>query len=326
MREEWDRRAREDAEAYIYTRSGPNDVSDFTRSGEANYNQLVRPYLPVLLPGKNVRECRIVEIGCGIGRMTEWFAREFGFVEATDVSPSMIEGARNRLRHLPNIVFHQTNGSDLTGISTGSVDLVFSYIVFQHIPARDVIESYVREAARVLKPGGAFKFQLNGVQTPGDRKRHRDTWMGESFSQPQAESMLSAAGFSVLSQEGVGTQYYIITATKGGGARERSYVLPGEPWADDLLLNGFGSAVDASWRPLAANARVRVPGPGSTLYAGIYFWPESCHHRLTIASHAFEVATPGDHYFECSGTSGDIEITLEPPPTKAPAFRIIGLR
>lgn len=325
MREDWDRRARDDAERFIYTRDSAADVADFARSGEANYNQLVRPFLPILLNGRPARSARVVEIGCGVGRMTEWFARDFGFVEALDVSPAMIEGARRRLGHAPNVTFHVGDGSDLAPVSGGSADLVFSYIVFQHIPSREVIENYVGEAARVLNDGGAFKLQLSGDQSAGYLAHERDTWLGETFSEAQAEAMLARRGFSIAAMEGAGTQYFVITARKGEPPRERPYVLPGEPWAAPLLLEGFGPAVEGSWRPMDARARVLLDGRGTRLYAGLYFWPESCHHRLTLAGHSFEVATPGDHYFECPAAAGEIQITLSPPPAKPPAFRVLGL-
>jgi SAM-dependent methyltransferase len=325
MREDWDRRAGEDAEAFIYTRDSAADAHDFVSSGEANYNQLVRPYLPILLRGRPACQCRIVEIGCGIGRMTEWFARQFGAVDALDVSPVMIEGARRRLADLPNITFHTGNGSDLAPLADCSADLVFSYIVFQHIPSREAIAGYVRDAARVLKDGGAFKFQVNGDQSPAYAGHQRDTWLGEVFSEAEVSAMLADAGFSQVAAEGAGTQYYIVTAVKGALPPERGFVLPGEPWAAPLLLEGFGPAVDASWRPMAGKARVRVEGRGAKLYLGLYFWPESCNHRLTVSGHGFDITTPGDHYFECPASPGEIEIRLDPPPQKSPAFRVIGL-
>ena len=325
MREDWDARARVDAEHYIYTRDAAGDVGDFARSGEANYNQLIRPYLPILLCGREARSCRLVEIGCGIGRMTEFFARDFGFVEALDVSPKMIEVARLRLGHLSNVAFHVGGGSDLAPVADGSADLVFSYIVFQHIPSRESIERYMGEAARVLRDGGAFKFQLNGDQSEAYRAHEPDTWLGETFSQAEAFEMLTREGFSILSAEGAGTQYFVITARKGD-VRHECYVLPGEPWAEEFLLEGFGAAVDGSWRPLGAKARLRLQGAGTTVYAGLYFWPESFNHRLSIGGHAFDVLEPGDHYFECPGGSGEVELTLDPPPAKAPAFRVAGLK
>jgi len=321
MREDWDRRAREDAEAFIYT----GDTHDFVDSGEANFNQLVRPYLPLLLNGRPASDCRVVEIGCGVGRMTQWFADAFQWVDALDVSPVMLEGARRRLAGCSNITFHEGNGCDLAPISGGSADLVFSYIVFQHIPSRAAIEGYVREAGRVLKDGGAFKFQVNGDQSPAYVAHQRDTWLGEVFSEAEVAEMLSAAGFSLISSEGAGTQYYVITAVKGPPPVKRSYVLPGEAWAGPLLIEGFGPAVDSSWRPMSAKTLVRLDGSGSQIYLGVYFWPESCHHRVRFGRVEFTVDRAGDHFFTCPGGPGVVEILLEPPPAKPPAFRVIGL-
>ena len=70
---------------------------------------------------------------------------------------------------------------------------------------------------------------------------------------------------------------------------------------------------------------MRLEGAGRRLYLGLYFWPESCRHRLTVAGHALEVSASGDHYFECPAQAGEIEIALDPPPARPPAFRVIGL-
>jgi 2-polyprenyl-3-methyl-5-hydroxy-6-metoxy-1,4-benzoquinol methylase len=90
MRRDWDERARHDAERVVYTRDSQADEADFSASGRANYDQLVRPYLPVLLNGASARECRVLEIGCGVGRMTRWFAESFGEVHGIDVAPETI--------------------------------------------------------------------------------------------------------------------------------------------------------------------------------------------------------------------------------------------
>ncbi len=324
MRQDWDARARQDAEHFIYTRDGSGDVDDFARSGEANYNQLVRPYIPILLNGRESAACRAVEIGCGIGRMTEYFARDFAHIDAIDVAPAMIEGARKRLGHVTNAAFHVGAGSDLAAVTSESVDLVFSYIVFQHIPSRAVIEGYVHEAARVLRSGGAFKFQLNGDQSDEYLKHPRDTWLGETFSVSEATAMLARAGFHIVSMEGAGTQYFVITARKGP-VEHTGYVLPGEPWAEQFLLSGFGPAVDNSWRPISTPARVQLNGSGSRVYLGLYFWQQSCHHRLTFCGRVFDVTSAGDHFFVCDDSSeSQVEILIEPAPSKLPAFRVIG--
>jgi SAM-dependent methyltransferase len=248
---------------------------------------------------------------------------EYGLKYA--LNPEMIEGARRRLAGFTNVALYVGNGRDLASVADASADLVFSYIVFQHIPSREVIESYAAEAARVLRDGGAFKFQVNGDQSPDYASHPRDTWFGETFSETEALEMLARCGLFAISLEGSGTQYFVITARKGS-PRPKGYVLPGEQWAAPLLLEGFGSAVGRSWRPMDARARVRLEGRGPRLYLGLYFWPESFRHRVHLSGREFEVASPGDHYFECAPAveTDEVEIWIEPPPSRAPAFRVLG--
>jgi len=323
MRHDWDARAVQDAEHFIYTRT-EKDALDFVASGKANYDQLVRPYAPILLNGRSAGECHVVEIGCGIGRITEWFAHEFRRVDAVDISPMMIAKARERLGLCSNIRFHVTNGCDLAPIPSECADLVFSYIVFQHIPSRAIIRDLFRECARVLKPRGTLKVQLNGDQTPEYVQHVRDTWLGETYSVAELSELLGESGLTPIAMEGAGTQYFVVTACKDPAPDVRSWVLPGEPWSSEFLLEGFGPAVDNSWRPMGARARVRVTGRGTRLYAGLYFWPESCQHSLVVDGNSFTVDRPGDHYFECPANPGDITLELHPPPKKEPAFRVIG--
>src|SRR5690349_5382992 len=106
MRDDWDARARADAERFIYTRDTVHSLADFDASGRANYDQLLRPYLPVLLDGRSPRVCRALEIGCGVGRMTRSAAEAFGEVHGVDVSPAMIEQARRRLADCANVKLH----------------------------------------------------------------------------------------------------------------------------------------------------------------------------------------------------------------------------
>ena len=48
------------------------------------------------------------------------------------------------------------------------MDFAFSYIVFQHIPSREIVENYMREVNRLLRPGALFKFQVQGApSSPG---------------------------------------------------------------------------------------------------------------------------------------------------------------
>ena len=85
-------------------------------------------------------------------------------------------------------------------------DFAFTLVVFQHIPSYEVIESYVREVNRLLRPGALFKFQVQGYQdiesTP------QDTWHGVPYSRQQAEDMAQRTGFELRYTFGEGDQYF----------------------------------------------------------------------------------------------------------------------
>jgi hypothetical protein len=78
--------------------------------------------------------------------------------------------------------------------------------VFQHIPSREVIYSYVREVHRLLRPGGLFKFQVQGDATM--LTSPEDTWLGVPFSDRDAVAMAESCGFEPRHRHGAGSQYF----------------------------------------------------------------------------------------------------------------------
>jgi SAM-dependent methyltransferase len=212
MRRDWDARAAEDAEYYV--RTPDESGASFEESGRRNYQEQIQPLLDLLLDGRPPLECRVVEIGCGLGRITRWIAAHFREVDGVDISPEMLARARERLRDCPNVTLHQGSGTDLAGLPDSSFDLAFSYIVFQHIPSRQVIAAYIRDTARVLRAGGAFRFQVNGWRAPEYRRAPKDSWLGESFSLAEVLAMLRDAGLQPLTCQDAGRQDMWITARK----------------------------------------------------------------------------------------------------------------
>src|SRR5438876_1648477 len=94
-----------------------------------------------------------VEVGCGPGRMTGALAGRFAEVLALDVSPAMLERARENVK-ASNVDFRLVSGARLDGVEDGVADALVCYLVLQHLPSRRVIASYLEEFARVLAPSG----------------------------------------------------------------------------------------------------------------------------------------------------------------------------
>jgi ubiquinone/menaquinone biosynthesis C-methylase UbiE len=102
----------------------------------------------------------MLEIGCGLGRMTHCFSERFAEVRALDVSPRMLHLAKSYWGHLKNVNFILGSGRDLEPLADNSVDFVLSYIAFQHIPDPAVVLNYLRETARVLRVNGVALVQF----------------------------------------------------------------------------------------------------------------------------------------------------------------------
>jgi SAM-dependent methyltransferase len=143
MRATWDALA--DAETRVY-------VGDPTRGA---------PELAALFGrlGADPRGGVCVEVGCGPGRMTAELAERFDRVVALDISPAMIERARGSIE-ATNVEFRVISGLRLDGVDDAVADAVVCYLVLQHLPRRRLVESFVREFARVLKASGEAFVQL----------------------------------------------------------------------------------------------------------------------------------------------------------------------
>jgi SAM-dependent methyltransferase len=217
MRRDWDQRARENARHFVVT--GQNEWSDaeFFRSGELAMEEDVLNDLGNICQGRPPKEVTVLEIGCGAGRMTRAFAAHFGEVWAVDISREMVRQARRAVGDFSNAHVLRNNGKDLSVVRRHwwdrfgmgqpvQVDFAFSSMVFQHIPSRAIIENYVREAGRLLRPGGLFKFQVQGSPLIPDHLQ--DSWLGTPFTEPEARAMAERCGFEMRYQSGAGEQYY----------------------------------------------------------------------------------------------------------------------
>lgn len=150
----WDRAAREDARWHIAT-AAATDPDQFAASGRREVDVFLAH--TGLVPDRSLA---VLEIGCGIGRMTTRLAEIYGRVVALDVSQVMLDQAAHQLAGRDNITYVLGSGSDLAGVESASVDVVFSYIVLQHVPTVAGQLEYFRETRRVLRPGGVAAIQI----------------------------------------------------------------------------------------------------------------------------------------------------------------------
>ena len=208
MRVDWDRRSRENALHYVNTERIDWDESEFFATGERNVRDQILSDMDSISASRDSRSMRVLEIGCGVGRMTRALADVFGEVHGVDVSRKMVKQARRYLRTRPNAYVHRNSGFDLRVLKDLEFDFAFSFIVFQHIPSKDIIENYVAEVGRRLVPGGLFKFQVQGYESLAPSGLRADTWLGANVSEHHAADMAARNGFEIERSAGAGTQYY----------------------------------------------------------------------------------------------------------------------
>lgn len=204
MKTEWNQRAETDPQGYIGRGYATSDAQ-FWASGAPDLDGLI-------LDGLDLdTRAAVLEIGCGVGRLLRPLAARAARVVGVDIAPAMVEQGRNLLADLPNVSLQVTQGR-FDGIPEASLDLVYSFAVFQHIPAKNVIAGYVDEAARVLRSGGVLKIQVDGRRRPF--WRGSDTWLGAWYTPAEIRAVLNARGFDVADTWGEGTQYFWITAVR----------------------------------------------------------------------------------------------------------------
>lgn len=226
MGEFWDERAKEDAFFFVDNRLAYRnpDVERFWADGEADLRKLLELAGVAIQP-----DDAIVDVGCGLGRLTR-AAKSFGAgsVHAIDVSSEMLARAGEHNAALEEVTWVQGDGTSLAGIPDGVADGLVSHVVFQHIPDPRVTLGYVEEMGRVLKPGGWAAFQVSNdpdIHTPrkgllGRRvaralgrepKGVEDpAWLGSAIDLDELREAADRAGMDVERVEGAGTQFCIV--------------------------------------------------------------------------------------------------------------------
>jgi len=262
MRDDWNARAREDAGYYVAFGARDQDDAAFFATATETVNSLETELRRV--PHKQRTHWVALEIGCGPGRLLRPMSRHFAEIHGVDVSDEMIALAQEKLRDIPNAHAQVCDGAHLSAFEDESIDFVYSYAVFQHIPSRDVVLQYMREVQRVLKPGGLARLQLNGLPRSSDDQY--GTWSGSRFSASEILEFAQMRDLQVLALEGESTQYMWTTWRKhpaGWNAAQMDRTFAEYPSRIRRITNAGSS------EPLA---------PSRGRFASISIWVESLPH------------------------------------------------
>jgi len=160
---QWERFAEADPYRYILTDAKRGDPQAFWESGE----RLVRSELVPLVRDRSIQTNLALEIGSGIGRLTLPLASYFRSTVGVDIAPGMVRKAIACARDngIPNTSFLLISGPEdflrRAGHYLGRCDLVYSLLVFQHIPALSMIEDYLHVVRSLLCAKGIAYLQFD---------------------------------------------------------------------------------------------------------------------------------------------------------------------
>ncbi len=152
---------------------------------------------------------KIVDIGCGIGRLSTALAEVYPDAEVwgLDVGGPLVRYAHMRARELGTPVHFAQRLAEDTKFDDNSIDIVTAYILFHEV-SEEGAKDIVKETFRILRPGGVFDvtdFHTGGARSNDPYRRfmgwidhvyNAERW-SHQFSRKDFLDTLREAGFEV---------------------------------------------------------------------------------------------------------------------------------
>jgi ubiquinone/menaquinone biosynthesis C-methylase UbiE len=171
----------------------------------------------------------ILEIAPGHGRWTHFLKDYCSELVIVDLGAHCIEVCKRRFAACSHITYHVNDGRSLGMLPDRSIDFAFSFDSLVHAEA-DVIESYLNDLARKLKPNGcgfihhshigAYRHAFSVMSKVPRRLRSRlerhgllpqDFWRAHSMTAQRFEQLCAGAGLACIGQELVTWNSRILT-------------------------------------------------------------------------------------------------------------------
>jgi SAM-dependent methyltransferase len=145
----------------------------------------------------------VLELACGHGRHSAKVAPQCGRLILMDIFQENIDFSRRRLRFFNNVESHVNNGYNFQPIADGSLSSIFCYDAMVHF-APEVVRSYLKDTARVLKPGGRALFHHSNYPTApkehyGQNPHSRNQMTEATFREFTRDAGLETLGTQIIS-------------------------------------------------------------------------------------------------------------------------------
>lgn len=176
---------------------------------------------------------RVLELGCGVGRIGRELAPIVAHWEGADISANMLAVARERLAGFANVGLTELKRTSLEALPSASFSKAYCVAVFIHMDKEDFF-LYLEELARVLKPGGLVffdtwnlasavgwrRFALEvGQHRNGDPGQRKDVARNQFSTPEEVRAFTQHAGFQTLAMFSE-SPWVQTVAIKPGGASD----------------------------------------------------------------------------------------------------------
>ena len=138
----------------------------------------------------------VVELSCGHGRHSERVAQMTKRLTLVDIFDANLEFCRRRLARFPFVNYIQNNGYSFQPIASDGATAIFCYDSMVHF-SPSIVESYLNDAARILKPGGMALFHHSNYASPLDRHYGQNPHARNHMTQLLFQKYAVAAGLSI---------------------------------------------------------------------------------------------------------------------------------
>ena len=157
-------------------------------------------------------EDRILELGCGVGRIGRELAPHCAHWTGVDISEKMLSHARERLGHLDNTEFHLLERASLEAVADDSLSKAYSVAVLCHMDKEDLY-LYLQELLRTVRPGGLIYVETWNLAHPigwkrweyevanwrrSDQKNRKDVARNQFCTPDEFQLYVQQAGFTPL--------------------------------------------------------------------------------------------------------------------------------
>ena len=211
MKKEWNERTKMNP-LFVIATDHSDTEEDFWNSGIGECDDILginTERFKKIIENKETSKMNILEIGCGIGRILIPMSKFFGSVIGIDISSEMVLLGQKYVSHIPNCSIVENNGVDLSEFSDNSFDFCYSFIVFQHIPEKQIVENYIKEVSRILKSSCLFRFQVRG--TISTKPTEITTWDGVQFTSDEIHKIAKDNNFEIIEEGKYKEEYYWLT-------------------------------------------------------------------------------------------------------------------